>query len=172
MTESTDGGRAILKGDTLLRNAYPRIRQEAQKSLRNQGPGEYQGLSTPAASNISSVVRQYKRCSTSSSVYCCVPFAGRPRRHTKMYEIDTTAAASTPVNRPSSNILREYQGRVRGSSFSHPRRMAYQGYQGNLPLRADTAGSVRACERPHRRLIYLDILDMLNNNIRKNGGRA
>jgi len=81
-----------------------RCEQQTKKSLKAQGPGERQGLSTPLASNSSSVVHHDKRCSTSSSVYCCVPFAGRSWLQNTMHHTDTTEQRDSAANRAVDTV--------------------------------------------------------------------
>jgi len=93
MSGPTDSGRASLAWDTLLRDAYATIWQEAQKSLRTQRPENGPGFSARVPVLTFSVADEHKRCSTSSSAYCSVPFAGRLLEETRMHEIDTTESA-------------------------------------------------------------------------------
>jgi hypothetical protein len=93
-----------------------RREQEAQKSLRTQGPEEGQGLSTRLARNNSSVVHRHKRCSISSGAYCGVPISGRSRRQTTMYEIDTTEQVERNGERTECSIWKWPAGAI----FSNP----------------------------------------------------
>jgi hypothetical protein len=168
MIDSTDNTETRAKGSTFLRVAYARLLQEAQKSLKNQlrkNPHRPRRLSLAGRARVGVrthgfFCRRHKSNSSGRSfgsgvMASRVPFAGRSPRPSSMNDHDTTAVASAPDDRLSSNIHRQYQG-----------------YQGNFPLRANTGESARARERPHGCLFYFDILDMLNNNIRKNGGRV
>jgi len=81
-----------------LPDDFQQSEQQTQKSLKAQGPGERQGLSTPLASTSSSVVHRDKRCSISSSAYCGVPIPGRFPRQTTMHDKDTTEQDSAESN--------------------------------------------------------------------------
>lgn len=81
MTEVTDGGRVGLDGRTLLNNAYARIWQEAQKSLKEQGPERSSGSFDPACpyTSLRSPMANSLRTNSGQSVQQAshVPFAGR-----------------------------------------------------------------------------------------------
>jgi len=101
-----------MRPPAFLLDAPKRGGQQAQKSLKAQGPGEWQGLSTPLASNNSSVVHRHKRCSISSSAYCGVPISGRSQRQTTMYDIDTTEQRNGSEETMSGIVKKQRMVRV------------------------------------------------------------
>lgn len=168
-----------LETGTLLNHAYTCNWKEAerQKSLRKQGPENGSGPfgPDPLYTVLRSPTAYSLRCTNSGSCAARasrVLLGGRSRQPATMSTHDTTAAASAPQYHPRGDYYRRYQGWVSTVRQSPHRRLAYQGYQGYPHLRASTGARMRARERPHGRLFFLDILDIHNSNTRKKGGKA